>query len=406
MSKIAIIGGGAAGIFAAIAAKKRNEALEITVFESERVPLKKLSITGNGKCNITNADMDNLKEKYYTGDYSFIKNVLSNYDVNRVIDEFEHLGIRIIKRRDGYYYPACDSAKILAEMLISLADGLKIKIKTSCAITDIKKDKGQFYLYNNDYEMVFDKVLIAGGSRAGIKLSNSTYCLAKCLNHSIVPVLPSLVPLKYKDESIDILAKQRLIANVFLTVNEEIKRSEYGELQFNLGNISGIPILQLSHIAVLALENKASVSLIIDTEPERSLEELKSIFYRLKHDMAFLCLRNALESRYPKRLAELFLDRLNMNGASSLDSLSDKEIEKICSLAKRLKIMINGYSDLSAAQVAQGGVLLSEIDSHTMQSKICTGLFFAGEVLNVDGICGGYNLQFAWSTALIAASSF
>lgn len=405
MNKIAIVGGGAAGFFAAIIAKKRKPDLDITIFEAEKLPLKKLCVTGNGKCNITNDDMGSLKERYYTADYLFLENVIRSFDVKKTINEFEILGIRIIKKRDGCYYPKSESAKAFAQSLINIANGLKIKIKSNCPITDIKFTDKRFLLYNNDYEMCFNKVLIAGGSTAGFKTSNSAYALAKAFGHNIIPINPALTNLKYADKRLDILAKQRITAKVSLMEDNNISAVQYGELQFNMGNISGIPVMQISHRAVDAVNKGKKVVLILDLEPDIALDELAEMYETEKKELYFLSLKQFLDAKYPLKLSEFLSIFLGFDKNVLLSDISYDKLYEIASLVKNLEIVINSYGDLSSAQVAFGGVDLSDIDSNTMQSRLCPNLFFAGEVLDVDGFCGGYNLQFAWSSAYLAAVS-
>lgn len=405
MNKIAIIGGGASGFFAAIIAKKRNPDIDITIFEAEKLPLKKLSVTGNGKCNITNDDMEYLRERYYTGDYLFLSNVISGCDVKMTIDAFEALGIRIIKKRDGYYYPKCDSAKAFAQSLINIANGLRIKIKANCPITDIRRTDRGLLLYNNSYEMCFDRVLIASGSTAGFKTSSNGYSLAKSAGHSIIPVRPALTSLKYADKRLDILAKQRINAKVSLITDNKISAVQYGEVQFNMGNVSGIPVMQISHMAVDAVDKGKNPVLLLDLEMDTFLSELIRSYEKEKNELYFLSLKQFLDAKYPIKYGEFLAEFLGLNRDMPLSDISYDELHKIAALVKNLEIVIDSYGDLASAQVASGGVNLSEIDSNTMQSRLCPNLFFAGEVLDVDGFCGGYNLQFAWSSAYLAAVS-
>ncbi len=405
MIKIAVIGGGAAGFFAAVVAKKRSANIEITIFEAENMPLKKLSITGNGRCNITNDNIEDLKQMYYTGDYWFLENVIKGFDVEKTINEFESLGIRIIKKRDGYCYPKCESARALAQSLINIAKGLRIKIKASCPITRIMYTGGGFLLYNNEYEMRFDRVLIAGGSAAGLKLSNETYSLAESMGHRIIPINPSLTSLKYFDKSLDILAKQRITARIALRVDGEISAVQYGEVQFNLGNISGIPVMQISHLAVDAINKGKNLSLFLDLEYDINFDELALSYENQKKELYFLSIRQFLDAKYPAKYNELLIRLLKLDGNRLLNDVSFDELHKIAGFVKNFEIVVSSYGDLLSSQAAFGGVALSDIDSNTMQSKLCPNLFFAGEVLDVDGLCGGYNLQFAWSSAYLAAIS-
>lgn len=405
MINIGIIGGGASGLLSAIIAARNGAS--VTVFEASDRFAHKLSITGNGKCNITNLNIMPVSSFYYADDYGFVEKVINKFSPTDAIKFFEGIGIPILEKRDGYLYPKNSSAQATANALISVCQGLKVKMKTNCKVTRVDIVEDRFILHIDDWKTKFDRIIIATGSNAGLtpKRFFSLYNLIKELGHGIKPIFPALTALELKEEFIRNIPKHRLEGQITLLVNEQNICSYDGEMQFNQKLISGVPVLQLSHRAVCAINEHKKVELLIDAFPEIKAFELKSLMLKEFDELNYLNIKQYLLFKLPEPYITLVLKDSKIDKQKLLTDIGDNEIENLINSLKSLKVQISGYNSVEGAQVMQGGVLLNEIDSENMESKMVNGLYFCGEIIDVDGLCGGYNLQWAWSSAYIAGMS-
>lgn len=405
MIRVGIIGGGASGLFASIIAAKNGA--KVTVFEAMDRFGVKLSITGNGKCNITNRNIEPVSEYYYANDYRFVDTVINQLNPEALLDLLSSWGIETFTRRDGYIYPRSNSARSVASSLLAIAASYKVNLKTNCPITDIEKTDTGYRLYSESWEVDCDRIIFASGTEAG-GLSNKkidTYTLIKKLKHQVNQVLPALTALKFKDKEIAKLAKNRLEAKAVLYIDSKEISSYCGEIQLNKDSISGIPVLQLSHKAVLALNKKKTVFIKLDIYPDEEVLELSDRFKKEILMVKGLSFEQFLITKIPKSLIIYLADKLEAKSSILIESLKDEKIERLCYELKNILIGISDYNPMELAQVAQGGIPVDEIDPCTMESKLSKGLYFCGEVIDVDGYCGGYNLQWAWATAYIAGNS-
>ncbi|MBU5676797.1 NAD(P)/FAD-dependent oxidoreductase [Alkaliphilus sp. MSJ-5] len=405
--EVAIIGGGAAGMMAAIVAS-RNGA-KVVIYERMNRVGKKLLATGNGRCNITNIGLSESNLKCIHGsNKKFAGGILKKFTVDETINFFEILGIAHKVENDGKVFPMSDQASSVLDVLRYELDKLSIEVICDIEIDKIKQSKQEFILIDsNGVEYKADKVIIATGGMSSPNLGSngSGYKLARNLGHSVVNPFPALVQLKLEAPFLKSIKGIKFNGAASVILDGNILRREEGELLFTEYGISGPPILQLSRNAVEALENKQQPIIEIDMFPNFTYEELLNLIsLRLSYqydrplDFSFIGLIN-------KRLIPIILKVSNIYDLNrACLEISNKEIEKIVSLLKAWQFDIIGSQSWMHSQVTAGGVDLKEICPDTLQSKIIPGIYFAGELLDVDGDCGGFNLQWAWSSGYVAGN--
>ena len=375
MTALGIIGGGAAGLIAAVQALRLG--LDVTVLEGGNRPGKKLSATGNGRGNFTNLALS--PEKYPGIDTAFLQAAFSCFDQYDAIAFFESIGI-YARLRSGYVYPRSEQAPALTAALLSELERLGGKLSTDCKVTAVKHRNEQFTVTAAGQKtFAFDKLILAAGGMTAAKTGSdgSGFALAKALGHTVIQPVPALAGLAFKSSTLANAAGVRTEAAVWLNIDGTETPREYGELQITERGISGIPVMHLSRQAARALAQGKKVEALIDFLPEWDASEAWKI---LQNCSGF---DGIVNSRLLKALPQ------NRDG-----------FLKMC---KRYPVIVTGVRDPETAQVTCGGVLLSEADPLTMASRRVKDLFLAGEVLDVDGRCGGYNLQWAWTSGTLAA---
>lgn len=398
--KIAVIGAGASGMMAAITA--RSIGSEVTIYEHMPRIGKKILLTGSGKCNISNEDMD--LSHYHSDDesLSLVKAVFAHISKEDVIKSLENLGV-MTKNKRGYIYPFSEQASSVLDCLrFALRDSL-VKIVTDVDISSIDKDEnGHFIIKSNQsVSEKYDKLIIATGSCAYRQTGSdgSGYNIAKRFGHTIIKPLPSLCPLLCEDDFFASVAGIRTKAKVTIC-----NHSELGELQITKTGISGINVFNLSYYAAKALDKGEQVLANIDFIPDFSKDDLKSLF------------ANRISANPSRSLEELFIGILHKNLGivilkksevyhklnDKVSNLSDKELESICDTTKNFCVHVDKCAGFDNSQVVSGGVNCLEIKDN-LESSITPGLYFAGEVLDVNGDCGGYNLTFAFASGIYAA---
>lgn len=398
MSGIYIIGGGASGLFAAIWAAKRNK--RVTILEHKDRPGKKILATGNGKCNYTNLVQN--EECYRSNNTAFASEVLRAFDTDKTVEFFKEIGI-YPHERNGYLYPNSGQASSVLEVLLLEAERLNVKIECNTHVRQVDK-KLRILTEREEYQA--DRVLLASGGMANPALGSdgSGFAIAKDLGHKIITPLPALVQLKSREKYFKALAGVRTEAEVSLYSGKKLLAKEKGEVLFADYGISGIPVMQVSRFAARALSEGRDALLVLDFFPSLSKEEIKEILIsRLTRnrketiEQAFLGLLN-------KKLAYIALKESGILVSLTLDQLRKDQIDQLALRLKEWKIVVSGPNSFEQAQVTAGGVDTLQINPATMESKLVQGLFFAGEVVDVDGTCGGYNLQWAWSSGFVAGS--
>lgn len=404
MSKqIIIIGGGASGLMAAIAAARQGA--DVTILEHMDRVGKKILSTGNGRCNMTNLKM--RQECYRSNQPQFPMKVLDKYSVWDTLTFFDEIGI-VTKSKGGYIYPNSEQAAAVLDVLRFEAEDLGITIRCGCEVSQIRKNgrKGFQVMIENGPALRCEALILATGSKAAPATGSdgSGYELAKRFGHSIIRPLPALVQLRCAEKDYKQFAGVRCEAALRLYVDDTVRASEEGELQITDYGISGIPVFQISRFASVALAEQSRVKVIIDYLPSKSMTDTRKFLQARKSRYAKRDCGDFLTGVLNKKLAQVLMKRAGIAPAQKVTNLTPELLEALVKQLKSFETMITATNSFEQAQVCCGGVNTREIRPDTMESKLVPGLYLTGEMLDVDGICGGYNLQWAWSTGMIAGS--
>lgn len=382
--QVVIIGAGASGMTAAIMAARNGAA--VTVLEQNEKPGKKICATGNGKCNFSNLAMP---EDAYRGRHpEFVKDAFERFSVKDTVEFFKELGIFPLDR-NGYLYPRSNQAQSVVDVLCMEASHLGVKIKTNEQVTAIEpaRNGNNFQILTNGWHYEADALILANGSKAS-SISGSDgsgYELAKSLGHHIIPVYPALTALKCKGNSYKGWAGVRTEGRISLLVDNELCSCQQGELQLTEYGISGIPVFQLSRYAICAVKTGKKAVLKINFLPECTVDEVKELLHQRKKDCPYKNEKELLTGLFPEKLINVLTSQKNL-----ISAITEYTLE-----------VTDGLS-FSQAQVCSGGVDTSEIVNETMESRFCPNVYIVGELLDIDGTCGGYNLQWAWSSGAAA----
>lgn len=397
MPRIVIIGAGASGLMTAITSK--NDFNEVILLERNNEVGKKILVTGNGRCNYWNEDQSLIN--YHSTNKELLSKIITENNCQQVISTFTKLGI-IPKIKSGYYYPTSNQALSIRNALLNECIRKNIIIKTNTFATNIKKESN-YYLIETENEVIkADILVISTGAKASPKTGSdgSGYLLAESLNHKIIKPLPSLVQLKTTEKFLKDWAGVRTDVKVFLKENNNIIAVEEGEIQLTDYGVSGICIFNLSSLVSRGLDKNKKEELVINflpfvtTSPKDWLEE------REKY-IAKTTISNQLETILNYKLVKVILKQSNINSTSYYEDLTSSEKALLLKNLTNFTITITGTNSFDSAQVTSGGIPLTEINVETMESTLHKNLYFTGEILDVDGKCGGYNLGFAWLTGLI-----
>ncbi len=389
--EVIIIGGGASGMVSAIKALENNH--QVTILEKNNKVLKKLLVTGNGRCNYWNTEM-NL-DKYYTDDFAALETILK-LNKDQVLPFFRGLGI-VEKNINGYYYPYSNQATSIYNALYNKVINLKGKIITDINVLDIvKKDK---FLITTDKGMFkADKVILATGSK--VRSDESGYVLAQKLGHSLNPLHPALVKLVGQDNFYQAWENVRCEAILSLYEDKLIKKQEYGEVQLTNYGLSGIVAFNLSSTISRGLSLGKNEFITINFVPWcKNKNELKNYLDVKSVMIPDFNLSQILEGFLNYKIINLIFKILKINKEAKWEDVKQAEVLKYL---VAFPFYIKETKDFLDAQVTTGGIPLKEINPKTMESLKTKGLYLTGELLDVDGICGGYNLGFAWMSGLEA----
>ncbi len=399
MNKIIVIGGGASGMVAAISAARRGS--EVIIIEHmERVGRKILS-TGNGKCNYTNRRQG---LRCYRGENpAFVLPVLEQFGVEETIAFFKELGV-FPRERDGYFYPASGQASSVLDVLRMELRRLQIEIHTDCAITSVQRTKHGFDVRTTQGAFRAHQCIFACGGRAFPKSGSdgSAYPYIEKLGHTLIEMVPALVPMKAKQSFFKSVAGIRADARICLYRNGKQIAKDRGEIQLTQTGVSGIPAFQVSRYAARALAKKEKVRAELDFAPDLSEEELAAELTARFAAHNGKSLEESLIGFFPKKLILLFLKENRLPLQEKAEWMLNGRISSFARYIKHVTIDVTETEGFDRAQSSAGGVDTKEINPKTLESYLVQGLFFAGEVVDIDGMCGGYNLQWAWSSGYVA----
>ncbi len=436
-----IIGAGASGMVAAIESAKAKKSV-LVIERMEKVG-KKIFATGNGKCNMTNLYWN--KKCYRSDQMNFVGDKLERFGPRDTISFFRELGL-ITMEKNGYVYPNSQQASAVVEVLLYKMQSLGVHIALNTEVKNLKKEKNIFYIEATEYveENATEKtnqkaaqkvnqnttkkenkkakkakkgerkaenklymaksVILASGGRASEKLGSngSGYELAKKMGHNIIPVVPALTALKTKNSQITAASGVRCNAALRLKIDGREKTREEGELQITSYGISGILVFQVSRFAANALREKKKVTAELDFFPDWEKKELEKILWETKCRCKDKTIEQWLLGFLNRNLIFAILKEKGFSIERTCDRITKDFVLSLASTLKSFEIEIEATNDFENAQVCAGGVDLREIDDH-FESKLVRGLYIVGELLDVDGICGGYNLQWAFASGYLSS---
>jgi len=406
MGQLFIIGAGASGLMAAISAARKGA--DVTVIEQNKRPGRKLLASGNGKCNLTNTGAG--EDNYRGTDPAFAQMVLGNVSVNDTLDFFREIGLLTVSH-GGWIYPYTEQSLTVLKLLLRECTRLGVRIRTDTKVTAVRRINDRFRIETHSWDYDADAVILSCGSAASEVEGSSAQglTLAESLGHGTIPFGPALTSLNSSDPRITRWGGARAYASVTLTADGREYPSRSGQVQLIDRGLSGIPVFQVSRYAVEALRANRPVTLEVDFMPDIDEDALT----------AWLRSRTGLSETHdpgtPTAVTPRAADRSERLSEALLGLLPDKLIdvfkmyahteERLAASLKHFKLRVTGTGSLKHSQVASGGVRTDEVDPDTMASKIANGLFLTGELLDIAGDCGGWNLQFAWSTGMIAGRS-
>jgi predicted Rossmann fold flavoprotein len=435
IADVAVIGAGAAGMMAAIEAARSGA--KVLLIEKNPEPGKKLATTGNGRCNYTNLDMEDLAGGKYRGfDPHFAVTVIESFGPDKAVEWFRDIGIEP-KYRGTYVYPGSDQASSMVTALWEEAVHSGVRILFDTLIRKIRKEdseigntsknvpgfsrgnseksngekSGGFLLdiEGSDRVIRAKKLILATGSRAVPKTGSTGdgYVWAKAMGHTLIPQVPALTAVKCRGSQYKDMAGVRTDVKLSVRVGGETVAGEEGELQLTDYGISGIPVFQISRYVAYGLRDGKEVSVYINFLPNISdnKEEISEFYKERAERLVYKEMGSFFTGLLNQKLGNVILRMANIDRKLPVSKLSGKQLKALSALTVSFKAECVEVNPFANAQCAAGGINTSEVDSHTMESKLVKGLYFAGEILDIDGICGGYNLQWAWSSGFIAGNA-
>ena len=396
MKHIVIVGGGASGLISAIHAKTSNN--KVTVLERNSSCGKKILATGNGKCNYWNIDQ-NIKH-YHSNNEELLEQIITKEIQDKVINFFNSLGI-VPKIKNGYYYPFSNQATTIKNALLNEVKKKDIEIRQDFLVESIEKEDNHFIIKSSNEIIKADKVIIATGSCASPKTGSDGigYKLLRRLSHTVIEPKPALVQLKTTGNFLKEWAGIRTDVKVSLYENDKLIKEESGEIQLTDYGISGICVFNLSRYVSIGLEKNLNEEVMINFLPFIEKNPYEYLTNLLKNNYS---VKTQLENILNNKLVAVILNKTNIDENKSFNNLREDEKVRLINNLISFKAKVIGTNSFDQAQVCSGGIPLTEIDLTTMESKLVKGLYIVGELLDVDGDCGGYNLGFAWMSGIKA----
>ena len=409
---IAIIGGGSAGLAAAVCcAKKLKGKKRIVVIEKENKIGKKLLATGNGKCNLTNQNMSSLF--YNKSSRNYVDNVLKQYNTNKLITFWNSLGLICKADSLGRVYPYSGQASSVVDLIQLNLSKYSVDVLCETEIESIVPQNNGYLLKSGRKSILSDIVILSSGGKVQPNLGSggASYKLARELNIKCTSVFPSLAPVQCSDKYLPVMKGVRAAASVSLLADEKNVHTENGELQINEKNISGICIFQLSryvneYFALGTVNGVKCKNILItaDVMPDYTVVDTEELLKRRRKQLPNAAADDLFTGIINKKIGVYLAKKLNVSTETELYNITDDEIEMFAKTVKRMEFVPSGMSGINSAQVTAGGIELKEIDKN-MQSVKYNNLYIIGEALDVDGMCGGYNLHWAFSSGIIAGTN-
>lgn len=400
MRKVAVVGAGPAGVMCAIHAV--SDDVQVVLFDKNLKLGKKLLATGNGRCNYWNSDQS--LEHYHSNDSQLLSDIITTEIQGKVLKFFDSLGI-VPHVRDGYYYPYSNQASSIRDLLESYAKKVGVEFSFDTTVLDVYKRDKKFVVVTKDGSEYFDDLVIATGSKASPKTGSTGdgYLFAKKFGHSIVPIYPALVQVITDGNFLKDWAGVRSFCSVSLYQDGKFIKKEVGEIQLTDYGVSGICIFNLSRDISKGIHENKKCQLLLNFLPfldGKNKEEIDSWFSLRGQVLGDSSLIEFLEGVLPYKLLLVILKRCGLSFKGTWNQLTDDEKNILINMILKFSLSAMGTKDFNFSQVCSGGVPLSEVSS-VLESKKVDHLYFVGELLDVDGDCGGYNLGFSFMSGMI-----
>ena len=396
--KVLIIGGGAAGMLAALTAAE-NPQNEVTLLERQARVGRKLLATGNGRCNLTNR---NLSPACYHGtDPDFVRPALAAFGAEDALRYFGALGLLTVTEPSGRVYPLSDQANSVVDVLRFAMESRGVAVVGSTDVLELAKKARGWRVAATTGEWYGEKVIVAAGGCAGKKLggTHSGYRLLGQLGHRCTSLAPSLTQLKTEPAWVRALKGVRADGRMVLKAGGRTLGASEGELQFTDFGVSGPAAFELSRAASVTEGEK---TLLVDFLREYSLDDARALLAARREAFPNLPAEELLSGTLQSRLGKTILRRCGVAPAKAAREVTDGELDAAAAMIKCYPLAVEGVMGMDSAQVTAGGIMTSEFRADTLESRLAPGVFAAGEVLDIDGDCGGYNLQWAWSSGRLA----
>ncbi len=402
--KIAIVGGGASGLIAAVVAKKEHTTVDL--YEKNQSIGRKILVSGNGRCNIFNTSVS--INDYYGEDISFASKVLKRLDFNRFREFCLNMGLLLDVKEDGRVYPLSDEAKSVVNVFRAYLDKLNVNILTNTPVLEIEKTDAKFTLFNDDGILgEYDKVLIASGSLAAPQLgaSKDGANMALSFGHLLNPIYPALVPLELDGTLFRRMEGVKMKALIALYVDNKKKGEVLGDILFTKYGISGFAVLDISSQASFYLKNSRKVEISINLLPGFEKQYIGSRLTFAQKNLKEYDILTVLSGMLPLKVAKAVLIKIGIDAKETVSSFNSKSIKQIVNEMFNMRFEVTATHGFKYAEACGGGVKTDDICVNTMESKLAKGLYFAGEVLDIVGARGGFNFAFAFASGYVAASN-
>ena len=405
MKNVIIVGGGAAGMMAAVSAAEHGARVKIL----EKMPSvgRKLLITGKGRCNITNDGDRQTFVRHMPGNGAFLYSAFHHFDNQSIVAFLERWGVQTKVERGGRVFPVSDQARDVVKAFIRALSSLKVEVITGQPVAEIvvKNRQVSGVISTSGVFHEADAVILTtgGASYPGTGSSGDGYRMARKIGHAIVPIKPSLVPLEVAEDwigELQGLSLKNVLASVWADGTK--KAEEFGEMLFTHYGVSGPIILSLSKAVAQLLPDRKEVSVVVNLKPALSREVLDKRLQRDFEKFARKQIKNSLNELLPAKLIDVVIDLAYLDPDKPVHQITKAERSRLQEVITGIVLTITGTRPVSEAIVTAGGVSTKEIDPKTMSSKLISKLYFAGEVIDIDGYTGGFNLQAAFSTGYVA----
>ena len=397
--RIGIIGAGAAGMAAALAAAE-NPNVQVLLRERQARVGRKLAATGNGRCNLSNIHAG--EGGYHGDDPAFSRFAIGRFDPEETLEWFRALGLYTVTEPSGKVYPYSDQANSVVDVLRFALDRPNIELVTDFEVTRFRRTESGFLLGSKDRNVECDRLIVACGGLAGTKLGGTMagYKLLRSMGHKCTKLRPALVQVKTGWSGVSALKGVRANCHAAIYHNGKLHRQSEGEIQFTEFGLSGPVIYEISRDAC---QGSGEWECTLDFLPGMDRDGLKRELTRRRG--TGLTAEDLLTGILHNRLGRVIVQNAGLRARTPVSELTDYELNEVAELVKTFTVSLTEPLGMDAAQVTAGGIVTEEFDPTTMESKLVPGLYACGEVLDVDGDCGGYNLQWAWSSGRLAGHS-